>query len=428
MSSIIGLPWRGCHGVSPQRDCCSSGVAVEDTLRRAGFFLNVSPAQPDGRPDQSVTINQQQAGSMSSSGPVSSASPTVSPTVSAAVPVPAATPTQVDALSALAPLLRVSPVLETLCLFSGSWAADHPRAGGGWAAFHLLVRGNCRVDLPETGDSLALKAGDLLLLPHGASHRVHAAGLPTEAAAAPYAPGAPGSAAFGIHTRPTGAALLKSNLPEGAGETAEVELICGRLTFAAASTRPGENLVLATLPDSLVISTGGEAGAPLAAGQATLMREAMRHIGRELAAGSPGAAAITADLASALFVMAVREHLLRPGSHGVLALLADRQAGRAVSAMLADPARAWSLDDLAGEALTSRASLVRLFRRLAGMAPLECLTALRLDIARQRLAAAGPRLASLGDIAAEVGYQSESAFSRAFQRRFGVRPGEARRR
>lgn len=370
---------------------------------------------------------------MSLSGPVSSASLATSEAASPALtPVPAATPTQVDALSALAPLLRVSPVLETLCLFVGTWAADHPRAGGGWAAFHLLVRGTCRVDLPETGTSLALKAGDLLLLPHGASHRVHATGLPAEAAAAPYAPGAPGSAAFGIRTRPTGAAVLKSNLPEGKGDAAEVELICGRLTFTAASTRPGENLVLATLPDSLIISTGGEAGAEIGTGPAALMREAMRHIGRELAAGSPGAAAITADLASALFVMAVREHLLKggaggPGHRGVLALLADRQAGRAVSAMLADPARDWSLDDLAGEALTSRASLVRLFRRLAGLAPLECLAALRLDIARQRLAAAGPRAASLGDIAAEVGYQSESAFSRAFQRRFGQRPGEARR-
>jgi AraC family transcriptional regulator, activator of mtrCDE len=369
-------------------------------------------------------INQQQAGRMSPSGPVSLAPvPTT--------PVPAATPTQVDALSALAPLLRVSPVLETLCLFSGTWAADHPRVGGG-AAFHLLVSGTCRVDLVETGVSLALKAGDLLLLPHGASHRVHAANLSAEAAAAPYAPGAPGSAAFGIHARPTGAVLLKSNVPagQGAAVASEVELICGRLTFAASSSRPGENLVLATLPDSLIVSTAGEGGVAMGAGQAAMMREAMHHIARELAAGSPGSAAIAADLASALFVMAVREHLLHagPGSlnGGVLALLADRQAGRAVTAMLADPAREWSLDDLAGEALTSRASLVRLFRRLAGFAPLECLAALRLDIARQRLAATGPRNASLGDIAADVGYQSESAFSRAFQRRFGIRPGQAR--
>jgi len=35
--------------------------------------------------------------------------------------------------------------------------------------------------------------------------------------------------------------------------------------------------------------------------------------------------------------------------------------------------------------------------------------------------------ATLAAIAAEVGYQSESTFSRAFQRRFGMRPGEARR-
>jgi AraC family transcriptional activator of mtrCDE len=58
------------------------------------------------------------------------------------------------------------------------------------------------------------------------------------------------------------------------------------------------------------------------------------------------------------------------------------------------------------------------------MAPLAFLAELRLSLARRKLHAGTESLAT---IAAEAGYRSESAFSRAFQRRFGVRPGEARR-
>ena len=108
---------------------------------------------------------------------------------------------------------------------------------------------------------------------------------------------------------------------------------------------------------------------------------------------------------------------------GILALLGHAQAGRAVAAMLEEPARAWSLDELADLAHASRASLVRIFRKTAQISPLAFLAELRLELARRKLSTSSRPLAV---IAAEVGYQSESAFSRAFQLRYGVRPSEAR--
>ena len=137
------------------------------------------------------------------------------------------------------------------------------------------------------------------------------------------------------------------------------------------------------------------------------------------------AAAISADLASALLVMVLRTHLAREPAHpGLAALLGQRQSARTLAAMLEAPARDWTLDELATHAGASRATLVRLFQKTAGMAPLAFLTELRLGLARHKLLAGTTTLAA---IAAEVGYQSESTFSRAFQRRFGMRPGEARR-
>jgi AraC family transcriptional activator of mtrCDE len=64
-----------------------------------------------------------------------------------------------------------------------------------------------------------------------------------------------------------------------------------------------------------------------------------------------------------------------------------------------------------------------MFRDTAQRSPVSFLAELRLELARRRLSATALPVAT---IAGEVGYESESAFSRAFQRRFGMRPGEAR--
>ena len=96
---------------------------------------------------------------------------------------------------------------------------------------------------------------------------------------------------------------------------------------------------------------------------------------------------------------------------------------QAVLAMVRDPVRAWTLDDLAQTAASSRATLVRAIRKASGLAPLAFLTDLRLGLARHRL---GNAAASMDQIATEVGYQSQAAFSRAFLRKYGVRPGKLR--
>jgi AraC family transcriptional regulator, activator of mtrCDE len=104
-------------------------------------------------------------------------------------------------------------------------------------------------------------------------------------------------------------------------------------------------------------------------------------------------------------------------------LLVAPPSARAVTAMLMAPARAWTLDALAAEARVSRATLVRIFRKAAGLAPLAFLSELRLELARHRLASTNVSLAKL---AAEVGYDSESSFARAFRRRFRLSPGRSR--
>jgi|SRR5579859_582834 len=303
-----------------------------------------------------------------------------------------------DALSGLAPLLRVRPELESLCRFGAQWASPHEAIDAGWAPFHLVASGSCVLELAGTAPVL-LEAGDVAVLPHGGAHTVRGVSTPAGT-----------HATANLLARHNAAILVKSNL-EGAAET---ELVCGRLRFEQAH----ENLIFATLPAIVVVRTRQGA-------DAARLRQLMMTIRDELDAARPGAGAIAADLASALLVMILRAHFDRePAGEGLLGLLTLRQTARAVGAMLETPDRAWTLDELAHHAGASRATLVRCFQKTAGMAPLAFLAELRLGLARRKLLAGTESLAA---IAAEVGYQSESAFSRAFQRRYGMRPGEVRR-
>jgi len=300
-----------------------------------------------------------------------------------------------DVLSGLAPLLRVRPELQDVCRFGGAWSSPHEAEKRGWAYFHIVTRGTCALDRPGRGP-LILETGDVLLLPHGDAHIVRAR-EPGQRPAPPVA------------VDYSNAIRVKASV----GVEPDTELICGRLHFEGVP----ENLVIAALPDVIVLALGG-------AERLDRFALLMGSIRDELDGNRSGAAAIAADLASALLVMMLRDHLeASPPPHGLLALLAQRSTAQAVLAMLTDPARDWTLDELADRAAASRATLVRAFRKAAEIAPLAFLTEIRLGLARQRLMAG---TASIGEIADEVGYQSEAALSRAFLRRFGVRPGSLR--
>ena len=85
--------------------------------------------------------------------------------------------------------------------------------------------------------------------------------------------------------------------------------------------------------------------------------------------------------------------------------------------------RALSLEEIAGRAALSRFHLTRSFAEAFGLPPLAYHRRLRLDRAVQLLRA---DTASATDVAAELGYASLSAFTRAFRQHFGVPPSQAR--
>jgi AraC-like DNA-binding protein len=103
---------------------------------------------------------------------------------------------------------------------------------------------------------------------------------------------------------------------------------------------------------------------------------------------------------------------------------ASLQITRALTLIDAAPGEEWSLNRLAREVGMSRSTFAEKFAKLTGKPPMEVVADARMRAAAILLEAGQ---AGIDDIAARVGYRSEAAFSRRFQRHFGVTPGRYRR-
>jgi AraC-like DNA-binding protein len=99
--------------------------------------------------------------------------------------------------------------------------------------------------------------------------------------------------------------------------------------------------------------------------------------------------------------------------------------GPALRFVHGDPARRWTVDELAREAGSSPTVLAERFNAVLGEAPMAYVTGWRRQLAADRIRNSDDSFAA---VAADVGYESEAAFNRAFKRVTGVTPGRWRDR
>jgi AraC-like DNA-binding protein len=146
----------------------------------------------------------------------------------------------------------------------------------------------------------------------------------------------------------------------------------------------------------------------------------------ELATSAPGQQTVLDRLLDVLLVLAIRACFQR-SEHAPrwYQASADPRLGPALSSMHADPARAWTVPEMAAISGLSRAAFARSFQLALGQAPMRYLTDWRMTLARDHLR--GGEL-TLGQIATRTGYASPYAFAAAFRRHHGVPPGQWRRR
>jgi AraC-like DNA-binding protein len=266
------------------------------------------------------------------------------------------------------------------------------------SVFHLVAEGGGTIEL-ENGERRALKAGDIVLMPFTREHKfLNGANPKTVHADDIVRPGP----IEGMWT-----------IDHGGGGPA-TRLVCGFLESSEFLVAP----VFRTLPALLVEHAAED---KIGALLANTVREILALVG----AATPGSQAMLGRLMELLFVEVLRRHVARlpADSHGWLAALKDPVIGRALALVHANPARRWTVDDLAREAGASRTVLAERFNALLGRPPIDYVTGWRIQLATDRLR--NPK-DSIRSIAADVGYESEAAFSRAFKRVTGMTPGRWR--
>jgi AraC-like DNA-binding protein len=200
------------------------------------------------------------------------------------------------------------------------------------------------------------------------------------------------------------------------GGGATTRLVCG---YLACSARLAQ-MLLAGLPPLVKVNVrGSNAG--------MWLESSVRYALAEARSPRPGGQGVLAKLSEVLFIEVLRLYMNEQaaGRTGWLAGVGDRIVGAALHAMHRRPAQAWTLDDLAQEAGTSRSVLAERFQQLVGSSPIQYLTQWRMLLAANLLSGSN---APLSRIAEDVGYQTDTAFSRAFRREYGTPPAAWRRR
>lgn len=259
--------------------------------------------------------------------------------------------------------------------------------------FHLLTHGTCLARLAEGQEIVEVKAGDLLLLPNDDLHLLGSdLSLPAD----------------GMRSSPPPAGGLLELRLGGGGEA--TRFICGFL----ACDRRASRVLLESLPPMLRLELGDIS---LTGWLADLLRLGVA----ESRAQKPGSQSLLAKLSELAFTEALRRYAQSgdPELKGWLAGLHDPFVGRALALLHRQPARDWSVDELAREVALSRSALAERFTSMIGEPPMQYLTRWRLTLAAQALRRNADAIAL---VAQRSGYESEASFTRAFKREFGVPP------
>jgi AraC-like DNA-binding protein len=266
--------------------------------------------------------------------------------------------------------------------------------------YHLLTEGRAFVRMAND-TRVPLVAGDIVMLPHGDSHIIE------NGAAVPPQEDSDGLA----EVLAQGLKLWRYG---GGGEV--TRLVCG---YMACERRLGE-VFLRGLPPVFKINIRDDPSG-------RWLENSIRFSVEQAGAGRAGGEAVLAKLSEVLFVEALRAYIshLPPEQTGWLAGGRDAEVGKTLALMHRDPAHPWTIASLAKEAGISRSVLAERFRHYLNEPPMAYLTRWRLQLGAEMLSSTNH---SVSQIAAEVGYESEAAFNRAFKREFEVPPARFRTR
>jgi len=264
--------------------------------------------------------------------------------------------------------------------------------------YHLLLGGRASVRL-EQGKPLTLEVGDIVVLAHGDPHIIGNGSAPNTVDISPEL------------DRIFSQGLKLWRLGSGGELT---RFVCGYM-----ACEPGLSQVfLSGLPPLFKISLRDQPSGKW-------LEDSIRFSADEAVVSRPGGEAVLTKLAEVLFMETLRAYVadLSPRQTGWLAGTRDAVVGKALAVMHRSPAHPWTIDSVAKEVGVSRSVLAERFRHYLNEPPMAYLTRWRLHLGAEMLLSQSHPVAQ---IAAEVGYESEAAFNRAFKREFEIPPARFR--
>lgn len=265
-------------------------------------------------------------------------------------------------------------------------------------AFHLVEFGHCEIT-PEDSDRVILRAGEMAIFFGGESHTLYQ-GKPSQ----------PQS----VESLLAGGQNIKH--PDVLGQPATISLLCGVFLLHNTILNP----LLLDLPPLVHASLSKTGELHNLSGVARLMTE-------ELDRNSLGGGYVVERLLEVLCAEAVRAHIESVPRHDPSWFrgVKDPVVGKAITAIHQNPGSDWSVQRLAQGVAMSPSRFAARFSEALGDGPMGYVAKWRMNVACRQLVTTQQ---GIGQIAADVGYESLAAFSRAFKKHVGVPPAAWRAR
>lgn len=254
-----------------------------------------------------------------------------------------------------------------------TWEPDRP-------SFHFVLSGECSI-LAEGGEDISLERGDFVLLFRNGPWSLRRELQPR-------------AADSGLGAEPC---RIASGVIASSG--GDVTSLFATLRSFHATKLGHDNAVLSSI-------------VPLIEDEITHQKQ--------------GSRAVVNLMLTVVAVEAIREQLVSLPATSVswLSALQDEDLGPALTAMLHEPSYPWTIEKLADRGCMARSTFARRFREAVGESPMNVLTDIRMQIAKELLLTSS----GLKAISVQVGYGSLSSFTSAFRRRFEMTPTQFRRK
>jgi len=309
---------------------------------------------------------------------------------------------RIDWLSRLLEMIPVSGRVDYRCFLAAPWRIDYEQSQPGEIPYHVVLGGSVVLEEPGGDPPRKLVAGDMVLLTDGAPHALH------DGSGAPALP---------LRERTT----LNLTISENDGTGERLDMLCGRFVLSPAHDR----MLRDYFPRRVVVRAAENSAATAQPGTSAQVARLVSLMRSESAVENLGGMAMLNALSTALFALALRlttEANETPA--GLLALAGNPRLSPALTALFNEPARSWTLPELARLCNMSRATFLRHFQERLGRSASDLLNDIRMTVASNALKISDTSTAAVAKLA---GYQSEAAFQRAFKQRMGSTPAQWRR-